>query len=323
VGQVKPGNYAINSYYYLRKIWLRQLIISSFHHSFDFLPYYETPSLILLRWLGAYVEDDVKIADITQILRFPSNLLKLHHGVTTFGRAILAPFEIMPTVDCHIDEICLSAGANIGNVSTLMPGTRISNYSMVGNLTYITRETTNNVDGTVWMGIPARQMPFVMPSNQVSLDDNSLSSVTSPFHDFGRACLIFSISKCLFIIPYFLLPMTIAPFIHIILVCLTYRYSVSKKGTTTSFDYAALDTCTQRFLDLFLSDFDMFISPFLARTQFLVFFFRALGARIGHDVILADIECLFDPHLATIGDHVRVNTNVSIQVTTYLVFLFL
>ncbi len=46
----------------------------------------------------------------------------------------------------------------------------------------------------------------------------------------------------------------------------------------------------------------------------LAFLFRVLGARIGSDVIISDIICLTDPHLASIGDHVRLHKNAYIQV---------
>ena len=61
VGPVISGYYPLNSHYYLHKIWLRQLIISSFHRSLDFIPSYDVLASIILRWLGARIEDDVKI----------------------------------------------------------------------------------------------------------------------------------------------------------------------------------------------------------------------------------------------------------------------
>ena len=44
VGSITPGNYPINSYYFLHRQWLRQLIISSFHRSYDFITSYDTIS---------------------------------------------------------------------------------------------------------------------------------------------------------------------------------------------------------------------------------------------------------------------------------------
>ena len=63
-----------------------------------------------------------------------------------------------------------------------------------------------------------------------------------------------------------------------------------------------------------MSDFDRFVTSFLAGTQFLIFLWRALGARIGSDVIFSDINCLSDPQLVTIGDHVRISMGAFVQV---------
>ena len=61
-------------------------------------------------------------------------------------------------------------------------------------------------------------------------------------------------------------------------------------------------------------DFLVYVGPYLSGTQFLIFLFRVMGARIGYDVILPHIGCLTDPHLVTIGDHVRLNMGAYIQV---------
>lgn len=67
-------------------------------------------------------------------------------------------------------------------------------------------------------------------------------------------------------------------------------------------------------LEGILDDFFSFIDPFLARTQFLVAFFRLLGARIGQNVILPSIACVTEPHLVAIGDHVRLHAEAYLQV---------
>ncbi|CAF4359057.1 unnamed protein product, partial [Rotaria sordida] len=72
VGRATSGYYSINSYGYLHKLWLRQLIITSFHQALDFLPSYDVISSYILRWLGAHIEGNVKFAEFQQILRFPS-----------------------------------------------------------------------------------------------------------------------------------------------------------------------------------------------------------------------------------------------------------
>ncbi|CAF4847848.1 unnamed protein product, partial [Rotaria sp. Silwood1] len=144
-----PKHCSFNSYYYLHKIWLRQLIITSFYQAFEFLPRYEEFSIVVLRWLGAHVDDDVKIAHIIPILRYPSNLLKIERGVSTFGYVMLAPFEITNEGDCSLDYISLGSGTNLANRCTLMPGTRLSCNTIIGNLTRVTKETASDAAACV------------------------------------------------------------------------------------------------------------------------------------------------------------------------------
>jgi hypothetical protein len=47
VDPVTPGQYPLNSYYYLHKFWLHQLRISSFYHWLDFVPSYDVLVFII------------------------------------------------------------------------------------------------------------------------------------------------------------------------------------------------------------------------------------------------------------------------------------
>ncbi|CAF3854568.1 unnamed protein product [Rotaria sordida] len=101
------------------------------HQAFELLPRYEELSVAVLRWLGAHVDNDVKIAHIIPILRYPSNLLRIERGVTTFGYVMLAPFEMTNEGDCSLDYISLGSGTNLANGCTLMPGTQLSCNTMI------------------------------------------------------------------------------------------------------------------------------------------------------------------------------------------------
>ncbi|CAM4850242.1 unnamed protein product [Rotaria magnacalcarata] len=76
---------------------------------------YSTLSNYLLRWLGADIEDDVKLAELQPFLYFPSNILKLNHGVTTFSALMFVPLELMQSGHCFLDQIVLGQAANLGN----------------------------------------------------------------------------------------------------------------------------------------------------------------------------------------------------------------
>jgi acetyltransferase-like isoleucine patch superfamily enzyme len=318
VGSVASGHYQINSYYYLQKLWLRQLIISSFYHSLYFVPSYDILSSCILRWLGAYIADDVKFADFRHILYFPSNLLNIEHGTTTFGGVKLTPFEMTKNGFCYIDKIDLGSKTNLGNWCTLMPGTRLSSKVLIGSLTLVTRETVcGNVNG-IFLGIPAREMPFVVHDNTSAINDSS-SSNTSSIQSLFFIFFNFFITKCILITLYSLLPLVIAPLIHVIFVCGVHHYVISLEENRTHFAYSEVITRTRESCSTLLMDFFTLIAPYLSGTQYLVFLFRALGAKIGCDVILSDINCVTDHHLTTIGDHVRFNIDAHVQVK-YLFF---
>ncbi len=313
VGTVTCGHYPLNSHYYLHKLWLRQLIITSFHHSLSFVPPYDVLPTIIFGWLGAHIEHDVKFAKFQEILRFPSNLLTIEHGVITFGGVKLASFEMTKEGLCYLDEIHLGFGTNLANGCTIMPGTQISPEIIVGSLTLVTPRTISDHFNGVLLGIPACEMPFGTPDYTSFVNDNPSSNSPS-FRNWLIICLSFFISKCFFITVYSSTPLIIALFIHIIVFCALYRYSNSTRKKRSHLFFSEIITHLQHFLHTLISDFFVFPGLYLSGTQFLVFLFRVFGAQIGSDVIISDISCLTDPYLVSIGDHVRLHKNAYIQV---------
>ncbi|CAF3842764.1 unnamed protein product, partial [Adineta steineri] len=170
VGSCTAGEtYPIASWSYLHKVWLRPLIVSSFYHAWLLPTGYDYLYPFILRWLGAQVEDDVKLAKIDIFLSYPTNLLKLETGVTSFGDVLISPTEITLSGDHRVDWIILGSHTNLGNDCTIMPGSCLASQIIVGTLTRTTRETTSN-NGDVLIGVPARAMPFQMPFRQATED---------------------------------------------------------------------------------------------------------------------------------------------------------
>ena len=314
VGSITPGHHSLNSYYYLRKLWLRQLIITSFRHALEVVPAYDDLPSIILRWLGAHIDDDVKLAEFQQILRFPSNLLHIERSVTTFGGVVLAPFHMTTETLCYVDEIHLDRDTNLTNSCTILPGARLSSQQIVGSLSLVTQEN-DNIDHTscVLLGIPTRQMPFVMSENRFLIDEIPSSS---PQFIYTWLLLIFCffISKCLLVTIYSTVPLVIALAIHIFFFSVLHHYSTISTKTSSHLQFSEVVTHLRYLLHTFISDFTLFIGSYLSGTQFLVILLRLLGARIGADVIIGDIDCLTDPHLASIGDHVRLHRHARVQV---------
>ena len=314
VGSITPGHHSLNSHYHLRKLWLRQLIITSFRHALEVVPAYDDLPSIILRWLGAHIDDDVKLAEFQQILRFPSNLLHIERSVTTFGGVVLAPFHMTTETLCYVDQIHLGRDANLTNSCTILPGARLSSQQIVGSLSLVTREN-DNVDHAdcVLLGIPARQMPFTIPEIG-SLVDKIAYSRSQSIRMWLLVILFFFVGKCLLITIYSAVPLIIALAIHVFFFCVLHHYSTMSTKTRSQLQFSEVVTHLQYLLHTSTSDFKFFIGSFLSGTQFLVFLFRLLGARIGSDVIIGDIGCLTDPHLVSIGDHVRLHRHAFVQV---------
>ncbi|CAF1481617.1 unnamed protein product [Adineta ricciae] len=315
VGPSISGYYSLNSQYYLHKLWLRQLIITSFHHSLAVIPPYDT--LAGRGFLSAHIEDDVKFAEFTQILYFPTDLLNIERGVTTFAGTKLASFEMTKEGLCYLDEIHIGANTNLTNWCTIMPGTRLSPKTMIGSLTLIVPDTVSKDTNRVLLGIPAREMPFVLVDTTSFVDGLSSSSNSVSMHTLMFNCLHFFLYKSAFIILYLSLPVAFSPLLHIMIVCVVYRFSIAIRNKRTQFTFSEVINCSQQFFRLWMFDFFIFVGPYLSGTQFLVFFYRALGAQIGCDVILPHISCLTDPDLATIGDHVRLQRGAHVQCHTF------
>ncbi|CAF2966027.1 unnamed protein product [Rotaria sp. Silwood2] len=171
--------------------------------------------------LYAHVEDDVKFAEFHQIVRFPSNLLYIERGVTTFGGVILASFKMTKEGLYCLDEIHLGSNTNLGNGCTIMPATRLPLKIIVGSLTLVTRKTANVENNCVLLGIPARKMPFQVPDD-ISAANDLLSSDSVSICTMLFTCLCFFISKYILVTLYLLLPTATALFIHAILCCAVY-----------------------------------------------------------------------------------------------------
>ncbi|CAF3873126.1 unnamed protein product [Adineta steineri] len=295
---VAGETYPIRSWSYLHKVWLRQLIVSSFHHAWSLPTGFDHLYPCILRWLGAQVGDDVKLGSIDTFLSYPTNLLKFETGVTSFAYVLLVPTEMTLEGDHRVDWITLGSHTNLANVCSILPGSHLASHTMVGNLTRITRET-NNKNGDVYIGVPARAMPFQMPIRQAMKDQIK----TTPF---WKTCFSHYISKCLLIGIYWSCGFIVGSIIHTIIVCSIYKwYSYGDKKISN------------QIIERLQDDHRIFIGSFLGNTQWLIRLFRAYGANIGNNVILPDICSIFDYNLVTIGDHVRLNINAIIVCHTF------
>ncbi|CAF1107439.1 unnamed protein product [Adineta steineri] len=295
IGSCAAGEiYPIASRLYLQKIWLRQLVVSSFHHAWLLPTGYDYFYPFVLRWLGAHVEENVKLAEIDPFLSCPTNLLKLEMGVTPFGGVLIVPTELTLSGDHRVDQIILGSHTNLANGCSILPGSCLASETMIGNLTRVSRETKSKCR-EVFMGVPARTMPFQMPPRPEIQDQIKIIP-------FWHTCLSHFVSKCLLLSIYSFGGLASGSIIHTMLVCGLYR------GRS----YIRHQIIKQ-IIERMSQDHAQFICPSLGNTQWLIRLFRAYGAHIGENTIMPDIFSITDYHLMTVGDNVRVNVRTQMQ----------
>ncbi|CAF1218143.1 unnamed protein product [Adineta steineri] len=214
-------------------------------------------------------------------------------GVTTFGGVLIVPTELTLSGDHRVDWITIGSHTNLANGCSILPGSCLASETMIGNLTRISRETKSKY-GEVFMGIPARTMPFQMPPRPEIQDQIE----TLPF---WHTCSSHYVSKCLLLSIYSFGGLVGGSIIHAMLVYGLYRCRSYIRHQIL-----------QQIIERLRQDHEQFICPFLGNTQWLIRLFRVGGAHIGKNSIVADISCLTDFYLITIGDDTRLNVRSQI-----------
>ncbi|UJR38884.1 hypothetical protein I4U23_031552 [Adineta vaga] len=291
--------YSVGSWSYLNKLWFRQLIVTTFRYCWSLTTSFDPFYPIILRFLGAYVENDVQIGEIIPFLSYPANLLELYEGLATFDYILLIPTEITNQGEHRVDKIQFDSFTNLGNKCSILPGSHLKSYSIVGNLTRISRHTKTN-SNDIFIGVPGQAMPFKMPI--VSKEQGQIKN--NPF---------WSIFLSDFITKYFLLLIyssngfIIGSILHTIIVLILYQFKLKIRQLILL--NQIMYKCTRIHFD--------FLCSFLGNTQWLIRLFRVFGARIGKNVIIPEINSLFDYDFLTIGDNVRLQMNSAIVCHTF------
>ncbi|CAF3410966.1 unnamed protein product [Rotaria sp. Silwood1] len=318
VGAAQPGTYSLNSWYFLRKFWLRQLVVRSLAFSFvSNFGFYHTLFPRLLQWLGVRIDEtnDIRISQAHFLLAFPTNLVQLEPGSTVNGFALFIPFTVTRDGQCKVNHIRIGRNAQLGNHCTIQPGANIAERTLVGTMTRIDEETSTTINdddssGSIVLGIPGRLMPF-QRDTPVPVSTNKLS----PYMYSELVCaicvqfLIKVIISFLFIHSYFLLPiyfLLVEHFISFFFFALPREIRSIDRINHWQYQSSAILTL----------DFYTFIAPLLGGTQWLIILLRRLKANIGRDVIIGEMNAVEDWKHVTIGSHVRLSTTAKIQCHT-------
>ncbi|UJR17611.1 hypothetical protein I4U23_004507 [Adineta vaga] len=318
IGNVKKGCFHMNSWYFVHKFWLRQLIVHSFGYSFKFFDGYHNVYPKILQWLGTIIQDQtqIKIADFNFFLKYPSNLLKLNHHLTTVGKVLFVPFNLNPenSFYCSTDDIQIDHNTMIGNCCTIHPGTKISNNTMIGAGTRLTNEIDCNETNRILLGIPAKQMPFKLPEIINENDKNRIKMAMKSKSIFQLICQI-CIEKYLII--YIYLSCSSIPFISSLLFLIFYSILVYlfEKFINEQFNFM------NNIKINFIRSYSILIGRFLESTQFYIILLNYLGCQIGQNVIITDYHLLYDFKYVTIEDNCRIHL-AYIQSHTYEQRLF-
>ena len=141
VGNVEENHsYPLNSWSFIHKFWLRQLILHSFtpclSNILDEL-HFLTP--LILRWLGASIENNnIQIADFAALLAIPSNLLTMKSDVTTSSEISFIPYDVT------VDGVCIVTGrieinrrVFLGNNCMIQADVKIPDDVLISSLTQV------------------------------------------------------------------------------------------------------------------------------------------------------------------------------------------
>lgn len=277
--------------------WTRQLVVTAFGFAipltFEGDPTAATEYVYsrLIRWLGRIsIGQNVRIGSVTNLLMLRRNLLDISSNVT-LGSDILFNDDNGVT--------CIGAGASLGNDCLIEAGTHIPPSANVGSMTRVDNSLDCTQSNQILLGIPARQTTTLF------------SSVSPDAHAFHPNAVSHSIIRSIFI--RFLSLLLVFGIVHITILPISlFLFSLAVFALYSPRKDSSFLLCLARTL---VNDFVLCLGPFLGGTQWLNILLNAFGATIHSTAIIADIDCIDDPHMIKIGSHVRIDQRARIQVS--------
>jgi hypothetical protein len=288
--------------------WIRHLIVIAFGFGIPVVLDGPDPVVAektypqILRWLNRNrIGHNLRVAVITDLLQMRPLSIDIGSNVT-LGANILFNDE-----DHNGDSITIRDGASLGNDCVIEVGAHIPVTASVGSMTRVDSVPLFDQENQVLVGVPARQTVLFISQNDGN-DQGLEPLVSSP-------CLIRSIviRAITLLLTVGTIHITILPiwiFVFSFIVCLLYSPA----------EDLSLLSCLGVTL---MNDFKLLIGPFLGGTQWLNIFLNALGASVHPTAIIADIDCIDDPELITVGQYVHIDQRARVQVIMSRKYLFL
>ncbi|CAF4261970.1 unnamed protein product [Rotaria socialis] len=335
IGRLGSGTYKLDSFTYLYKIWLRDLITNTFHQVLSFLP--ET----FQHCMGASIGQNVQIGAQDALIGLPgsSNLLKIDDNVTINCKNLLYPLEMTYRQECLVDRIHIGKNCFIANMVTIHSGGTVHPGTTVGSMTRITSETMKgDEENRFFLGVPARSVHLKPLANNFTDALPFLSSTGFlAYRHLVMDCLSSSLKTLLSLL---FIGMIILSFIHLLqmtnVFCLftsligfsvILHIMIEKLRVLSTTKLEIHEEYVYRKRHRFLPDINIMsnihqltllvVDHFFGGTQWLVIFLRLMGCKIGRNVIINDFSTILDPQLIQIGDNVRIGFTAVIQAHTY------
>ena len=277
--------------------WRRQLLVTAFGFAIPFTfdgdsttaTEYIYPGFV--RWLGRIsMGRNVRCGSVTNLLMIRRNFLNVGSNVT-LGSDIL--FNDGNAVT-YIED-----GASFGNDCLIEAGARIPPSANVGSMTRVDSSPVFTQANQVLLGIPACPTTTLFVTAH-SPDESFHSQETS--HSIIRSICIRFVSLVLI---FGILHVAILPISLVLFSLIVCTLSTSRKDSS-------FPSCLARTL---MNDFIWCLGPFFGGTQWLNILLNVRGATIHRTAIIADIDCIDDPHMMQIGADVRIDQRARIQVS--------
>ena len=340
VGKTDEGNYALNSFTYLRKGWFNRVMFQFFAGSLELFSYTSFQTHFL-RLCGAKIGPNVEIIDILSTsFHSPFNLITLGEGCFLTGHVCLGPMRVEEG-QWRVAPVKLDQFTFCGNGALLDGGVVLGGYSLVASITYVAPHSVFP-ESSILMGTPAQAMSFKGAASgsritaERARESNkswkmrliiTIASIILPKLAFALSVgvaatpmifillnqpfslwLVFCCLPILYIILFF-------PFTALILLTKRCTVGTEKEGTipfgSTAFFaiYCFNKVCIE---------FMMWCGKYLEGTEYACIISRMLGAKVGKNVVLAwGLANIQNHDLVEVGDNVVLDYGASVQPHTF------
>ncbi len=249
----------------------------------------------ILRWLDRnHFGENLRVANIIDLLRMRRSSIDIGSNVTLGAHILFNDNNVKQCLTIIED------GSSFGNDCVVEGGAHIPQMTSVGSMTRVDSSPYLEETGQVFVGIPCRQISL------------SASTIRHNYHcdQISFAYLLIRSLFIRFMSLLFLLStvhISILPFWIII-----YSFVISRLylPMNKSYFWSTLSATL-------IEDFRSCIGPFLGGTQWLNVFLNSLGAGIHPSASIADIDCIDDPEMITIGSNVCIEQYARVQVRTF------